>query len=55
MRQEPISTSPLHGPITPDLFKLLHTRNEQKRKKAIEQLGEKWLLHPSNIKTKVQK
>lgn len=44
----PISTNPLHGRITPELIDYINERNEEKRKQAIEQLGTKWLVHPSN-------
>jgi hypothetical protein len=46
----PISDNILHGPITTDLMEYIQQRNEAKRKQSIELLGEKWLLHPSNIK-----
>jgi len=48
----PISASPLHGPITQELIEFIHARNEEKRQKAIELLGDKWLLHPNNQKQK---
>jgi hypothetical protein len=44
----PISTSPMHGPITPRLLQHLKKSNEKKLEKSIELLGDKWLLHPSN-------
>lgn len=44
----PISSNPLHGRITPELIDYINERNEEKRKQAIEQLGSKWLVHPSN-------
>lgn len=44
----PISASPLHGPITPELIEFIQTRNEEKRLASIEFLGDKWLLHPDN-------
>jgi hypothetical protein len=44
----PISDSPLHGPITPELIEFIKQRNEEKRQASIEFLGEKWLLHPNN-------
>lgn len=44
----PISASPLHGPITPELIDYLQQRNEQKLQASIEYLGDKWLLHPDN-------
>ena len=44
----PISASPLHGPVTPELMEFIQTRNEEKRKASIELLGSKWLLHPDN-------
>jgi len=43
-----ISTSPLHQPATPEMFEYMQQRNEEKRMKSIELLGNKWLLHPSN-------
>jgi hypothetical protein len=45
---DPISASPFHGPITPELIEFIQTRNEEKRKASIQQLGDKWLLHPKN-------
>lgn len=44
----PISASPLHGPVTPELIEFIKKRNEEKRLASIEFLGDKWLLHPSN-------
>ena len=44
----PISTSLLHGPITPEMLQFIRERNEEKRLASIELLGDKWLLHPSN-------
>jgi hypothetical protein len=44
----PISASPLHGPITPELIDHLRQSNEEKLQRSIEMLGSKWLLHPSN-------
>lgn len=44
----PISASPLHGPITPELIEFIQARNEEKRLASIELLGSKWLLHPDN-------
>lgn len=44
----PISASPLHGPVTPELIEFIKTRNEEKRLASIEFLGDKWLLHPNN-------
>jgi hypothetical protein len=48
----PISADPMHGPITPELIEYIRERNEEKRLKSIEFLGEKWLLHPNNQKQK---
>jgi hypothetical protein len=48
----PISADPLHGPITPELLEFIQQRNEEKRQKSIEFLGDKWLLHPNNQKQK---
>lgn len=45
---DPISASPFHGPITPELIEFIRTRNEEKRKASIDFLGSKWLLHPDN-------
>ena len=44
----PISASPMHGPITPELIEFIKERNEEKLKASIEFLGDKWLLHPDN-------
>jgi len=44
----PISPSPMHGPITQELIDFIRERNEEKRKASIRQLGDKWLLHPKN-------
>ncbi len=44
----PISADPMHGPITQELIDYIKERNEEKRQKSIEFLGDKWLLHPSN-------
>jgi hypothetical protein len=44
----PISADPMHGPITPELIDYIKERNEEKRQKSIEMLGNKWLLHPDN-------
>lgn len=44
----PISASPTHGPATPELMEFIQKRNEEKRLKSIEMLGDKWLLHPDN-------
>jgi hypothetical protein len=44
----PISADPMHGPITQELIDYIKERNEQKRQKSIEMLGNKWLLHPDN-------
>ena len=49
---DPISASPFHGPITPELIEFIQTRNEEKRQKSIEFLGDKWLLHPKNQQQK---
>lgn len=48
----PISADPMHGPITPELIQYMQQRNEEKRQKSIEFLGDKWLLHPNNQKHK---
>jgi len=48
----PISASPFHGPTTPELIEFIQSRNEEKRLKSIELLGNKWLLHPSNKQQK---
>jgi hypothetical protein len=44
----PISEDPMHGPITQELIDYIKERNEEKRQKSIEMLGNKWLLHPDN-------
>jgi len=44
----PISADPIHGPITQELIDYIKERNEEKRRKSIEMLGSKWLLHPDN-------
>jgi len=49
---QPISDDILHGPITPELLRELAQRNEAKRQRSIELLGDKWLLHPSNQQRK---
>ena len=48
----PISENPLHNPITPEVIQYLNERNEAKRRQSIEMLGNKWLLHKSNMKQK---
>jgi hypothetical protein len=48
----PISADPMHGPMTPELIEYIQQRNEEKRQKSIEFLGDKWLLHPSNQQQK---
>ena len=48
----PISADPMHGPMTPELIEYLQQRNEEKRQKSIEFLGDKWLLHPKNQQQK---
>ena len=45
---ETISGHPIHGPVTPELIEFIQIRNEEKRKKSIELLGTRWLLHPNN-------
>jgi hypothetical protein len=49
---DPISTSPMHGPVTDELVDYMRQRNEEKRQKSIEFLGDKWLLHPKNQQQK---
>jgi hypothetical protein len=49
---DPISTSPMHGPATAELVDYMRQRNEEKRQKSIEFLGDKWLLHPKNQQQK---
>ena len=44
----PISPDPMHGPITQELIDYIRERNEQKLQASIQQLGDKWLLHPKN-------
>jgi hypothetical protein len=48
----PISASPLHGPVTPELMEFIQKRNDEKRQKSIDFLGDKWLLHPKNYQQK---
>jgi hypothetical protein len=48
----PISADPMHGPITDELLQYMQQRNEEKRQKSIEFLGDKWLLHPKNYQQK---
>jgi hypothetical protein len=48
----PISADPLHGPITPELIEDIRMRNEEKRQRSIEMLGDRWLLHPKNKQQK---
>lgn len=48
----PISADPMHGPITQELIERMQQRNEEKRQKSIEFLGDKWLLHPKNQQQK---
>jgi hypothetical protein len=42
----------MHGPMTQELIEYIQQRNEEKRQKSIEFLGDKWLLHPNNQKQK---
>ena len=49
---QPISESIFHGPVTPELLRLLEEANEAKRQQSIKLLGPKWLLHPSNQQRK---
>ena len=48
----PISADPMHGPITDEVILRMQQRNEEKRQKSIEFLGDKWLLHPKNQQQK---
>lgn len=48
----PISADPMHGPVTDEIIQYMQQRNEEKRQKSIEFLGDKWLLHPNNQKQK---
>ena len=48
----PISADPMHGPMTPELIEYIQQRNEEKRQRSIELLGDKWLLHPKNYQQK---
>jgi hypothetical protein len=48
----PISADPMHGPMTPELIERIQQRNEEKRQRSIELLGDKWLLHPKNYQQK---
>lgn len=45
---EPISHDMMHGPITQEMIDYLQLTNEQKRRRSIDILGDKWLLHPLN-------
>ena len=47
-RVAPISGNLMHGPVTPEMIHFINKRNNEKRKKSIELLGTKWLLHPDN-------
>jgi len=44
----PISANPLHGVISKEVMAELRRINEEKRLQSINQLGGKWLVHPSN-------
>jgi hypothetical protein len=48
----PISADPMHGPMTDELIQYMQQRNEEKRQKSIELLGDRWLLHPKNQQQK---
>ena len=48
MNPQPISDSIFHGPVTPELLRVLEETNEAKRQQSIKLLGPKWLLHPLN-------
>ena len=48
----PISADPMHGPMTQELIEYIQQRNEEKRQKSIEFLGDKSLLHPKNQQQK---
>ena len=48
----PISADPMHGPMTQELIERIQQRNEEKRQRSIELLGDKWLLHPKNQQQK---
>ena len=45
---QPISSNPLHGPVTDKMISFLTERNEERRQQAIQSLGSKWLVHPAN-------
>lgn len=45
---EPISTNLLHSADAQGIWDYLQERNEAKRRQAISQLGDKWLMHPNN-------
>ena len=49
---EPISNNMMHGPITQEMIDYLQLTNEQKRKRSIDLLGSRWLLHPINQQQK---
>jgi len=48
----PISADPMHGPVTDELIQYIQQRNEEKRQRSIELLGDRWLLHPKNKQQK---
>lgn len=43
---EPVSDSMYHGRITDLDLESMRYRNEQAIKECIEEMGEKWVLHP---------
>ena len=42
----------LRGPITRDLYDELASRNRERVRKAIEEMGDKWIGHPARFVTK---
>lgn len=44
----PISSNPLHGPVSAETIIQLQQRNQAKLQQSIQQLGTKWLVHPAN-------
>lgn len=42
----------LRGPITRDLYDELASRNRERVRKAVEEMGDKWIGHPARFVTK---
>jgi len=45
---EPVSKSMYHGRISDAELEAMRKRNEEAIQACIEEMGEKWLLHPSH-------